>query len=81
MNLGRLKGIAFFVGGISFSLWSIFVYQGGDYRYGSKFIPEGRDGSAVLVLLLIGVASTAYGYGEILFYRKQKSQESNSNEN
>lgn len=69
---GKLPAIFFILAGIGLCVWSVTSFLEYGITPGDKFTPEGRDGTSIILLGVIGLCSLGYGYFQLLSKEKSK---------
>ena len=60
----RVFAIMAVISGALSTLWGIGMIVGGNFALGSKFTPEGRDGSTIVLAIVLGLCAVLWGFLE-----------------
>ena len=53
-------------------IWGVGIIVGGEFVWGNKYTPEGRDGSVTILSILLGALFVAWGAFEFSINSKER---------
>jgi hypothetical protein len=67
--------LAFMLGGLSLSLWGLFMWTKIGFRVEPQWSTGNRDGDFFVLSIIIGLATLMYGYFDLKFCKRRNKKE------